>query len=102
MQTEATPPCGPMLPEVVRVLDFRSETQDIYTLALAPPTGRSVPYAFRPGQFNMLYAFGVGEVPIIPPPAAIANAIYDAVGVRLRDLPMNPSKVCAAVLEQKG
>jgi CO/xanthine dehydrogenase Mo-binding subunit len=40
---------------------------------------------------------GVGEVPIIPPPAAIANAIYDAVGVRLYDLPMNPSRVCAAV-----
>ena len=26
---------------------------------------------------------GVGEVPIVPPPAAIANAIYRAVGVRL-------------------
>jgi xanthine dehydrogenase molybdenum-binding subunit len=44
---------------------------------------------------------GVGEVPIIPPPAATANAIHDAVGVRLRDLPMNPSRVCAAVLGQK-
>jgi CO/xanthine dehydrogenase Mo-binding subunit len=40
---------------------------------------------------------GVGEVPIVPPPAAIANAIYDAVGVRLRDLPMSPPKVCAAI-----
>jgi len=41
---------------------------------------------------------GVGEVPIVPPPAAIANAIYGAVGVRLHDLPMSPAKVCAAVL----
>lgn len=41
---------------------------------------------------------GVGEVPIVPPPAAIANAIFDAVGVRLRDLPMNPARVCAAIL----
>jgi len=41
---------------------------------------------------------GVGEVPIVPPPAALANAIHDAVGVRLRDLPMNPARVCAAVL----
>jgi CO/xanthine dehydrogenase Mo-binding subunit len=40
---------------------------------------------------------GVGEVPIVPPPAAIANAIYDAVGVRLRELPMNPARVCAAI-----
>jgi xanthine dehydrogenase molybdenum-binding subunit len=40
---------------------------------------------------------GVGEVPIVPPPAAIANAIHDAVGVRLRDLPMAPHRVCKAV-----
>jgi xanthine dehydrogenase molybdenum-binding subunit len=43
---------------------------------------------------------GVGEVPIVPPPAAIANAIHDAVGVRLRELPMNPSRVCAAMMEK--
>ena len=43
---------------------------------------------------------GVGEVPICPPPAAIANAIYDAVGVRMRDLPMAPHKVCAEILKK--
>ncbi|NQV27231.1 MAG: xanthine dehydrogenase family protein molybdopterin-binding subunit [Rhodopirellula sp.] len=43
---------------------------------------------------------GVGEVPICPPPAAIANAIYDAIGVRMRDLPMAPHKVCAAILKK--
>jgi CO/xanthine dehydrogenase Mo-binding subunit len=36
---------------------------------------------------------GVGEVPIVPPPAALANAIYRAVGVRLRELPMSPGRV---------
>jgi xanthine dehydrogenase molybdenum-binding subunit len=40
---------------------------------------------------------GVGEVPIVPPPAAIANAIHDAVGVRLYDLPMSPPKVWRAL-----
>ncbi len=40
---------------------------------------------------------GVGEVPIVPPPAAIADAISDAVGVRLRDLPMSPARVHAAI-----
>jgi CO/xanthine dehydrogenase Mo-binding subunit len=45
---------------------------------------------------------GVGEVPIVPPPAAIANAIHDAIGVRLRDLPMAPHKVCAAIQEAAG
>jgi CO/xanthine dehydrogenase Mo-binding subunit len=38
---------------------------------------------------------GVGEVPIVPPMAAVANAIYDAIGKRLRDLPMSPPKVLA-------
>jgi CO/xanthine dehydrogenase Mo-binding subunit len=40
---------------------------------------------------------GVGEVPIIPPLAAIANAIHDAVGVRMRDHPMSPPKVLKAL-----
>jgi CO/xanthine dehydrogenase Mo-binding subunit len=38
---------------------------------------------------------GVGEVPIVPPMAAVANAIADATGRRLRDLPMSPPKVLA-------
>ncbi len=40
---------------------------------------------------------GVGEVPIAPPMAAVANAIRDAVGLRLCDLPMSPPKVLAAL-----
>lgn len=36
---------------------------------------------------------GVGEVCIVPPPAAIANAIYRAVGVRMNVLPMSPARV---------
>ena len=40
---------------------------------------------------------GVGEVPLVPPMAAIANAIYNAVGVRLRELPMSPDRIVAAL-----
>lgn len=40
---------------------------------------------------------GVGEVPIAPPMAAVANAIRDAVDLRLCDLPMSPPKVLAAL-----
>ena len=36
---------------------------------------------------------GVGEVPIVPPMATIANAIADAVGVRMTELPMNPGAI---------
>jgi CO/xanthine dehydrogenase Mo-binding subunit len=45
-------------------------------------------------------ARGVGEVPIVPPMAAVANAIADAVGARMRDLPMSPPKL-RAVLDQQ-
>jgi CO/xanthine dehydrogenase Mo-binding subunit len=45
---------------------------------------------------------GVGEVPIVPPPAALANAIYRAVGVRLTELPMSPARIVAALQAQKG
>jgi CO/xanthine dehydrogenase Mo-binding subunit len=41
-------------------------------------------------------ARGVGEVPLVPPMAAVANAIFDATGMRLRDLPMSPPKLRAA------
>jgi CO/xanthine dehydrogenase Mo-binding subunit len=40
---------------------------------------------------------GVGEVPIVPPPAAIANAIYRAVGVRMNVLPMSPARILEAL-----
>jgi CO/xanthine dehydrogenase Mo-binding subunit len=47
-------------------------------------------------------ARGVGEVPIVPPLAALANAIYDAMGVRMTTLPMNPPSVAKALAEKNG
>jgi CO/xanthine dehydrogenase Mo-binding subunit len=44
---------------------------------------------------------GVGEVPIVPPIPAIANAIHDATGVRMRKLPMSPPNLLAE-LERNG
>ena len=46
-------------------------------------------------------ARGVGEASIIPPPAALANAIYHAVGVRMNRLPMNPGAVMQAVWDEQ-
>jgi CO/xanthine dehydrogenase Mo-binding subunit len=40
---------------------------------------------------------GVGEVPIVPPMAAVANAIRSAIGKRMPDLPMSPPKIRAAL-----
>lgn len=40
---------------------------------------------------------GVGEVPLVPPLAAVANAINQAIGIRFEELPMSPPKVRAAL-----
>ena len=44
---------------------------------------------------------GVGEAPIIPPLAAMANAIYQAVGVRMDRLPMSPGAILEALQRQQ-
>ena len=46
-------------------------------------------------------ARGVGEANIVPPPAAIANAIYRAAGVRMQRLPMNPPAIMEAIWSQR-
>ncbi len=50
------------LPVPYQVTGIRRETEDTVTFRMRPPGGR--PPAFQPGQFNMLYLFGMGEVPI--------------------------------------
>jgi len=53
---------GPMVPQPFRVTKRRRELADTWTLELEPAGGARVLPA--PGQFTMLYVFGVGEVPI--------------------------------------
>ena len=43
---------------------------------------------------------GVGEVPIVPPPAALANAIYRATGKRMENLPMSPTYVLSQLAKE--
>ncbi|HYL41620.1 MAG TPA: molybdopterin cofactor-binding domain-containing protein, partial [Candidatus Binatus sp.] len=47
-------------------------------------------------------AKGMGEAPVIPGPAAIANAIAAATGIRLRSLPMDPPSVWRALTAESG
>ncbi len=71
-------------------LDYRvpvaSDLPMIDTVLVEVPNNRH-PFGVR----------GVGEVPIVPPMAAIGNAIKAATGVRLVSLPMSPPKVVAAL-----
>jgi len=51
---------------------------------------------------NPTGAKGAGEPPIIPTAAAIANAVADAIGVRIRELPITPEKVLTALRSGTG
>jgi NAD(P)H-flavin reductase len=76
MQSLAEPhaanPVGAMVPRPFRLTDRRQDTADTFTIMLEPTDG--VRLEFIPGQFTMLSAFGVGEVPISVSSAANADA----------------------------
>jgi NAD(P)H-flavin reductase len=54
---------GPFVPVPCRVERVTTETPDTVTLVLRPPP-TATPQGFLPGQFNMLYRFGIGEAAI--------------------------------------
>ena len=60
---QLAPARGAMTPRTHRVVSRRRETADTWTVALEPLPGEELSL-FAPGQFGMLYAFGVGEIPI--------------------------------------
>jgi CO/xanthine dehydrogenase Mo-binding subunit len=51
----------------------------------------------RPHPNGPFGAKGIGESALIPVAPAIANAVYDAVGVRIKDLPIKPEKIFLAL-----
>jgi len=53
----------------------------------------------REGPFG---AKGLGEPALAPTAAAIANAIYAAVGVKIRDLPITPEKILEGLKQKRG
>jgi CO/xanthine dehydrogenase Mo-binding subunit len=71
-------------------LDYRvpvaSDLPMIDTIIIEVPNPRH-PYGVR----------GVGETPIVPPMAAIANAVENATGLRFESLPMSPPRVRKAI-----
>jgi CO/xanthine dehydrogenase Mo-binding subunit len=77
------------------LLDYRKLTAadlpDIETIIVEVPSP-SGPFGAR----------GVGEPPIVPAPATIANAIEDATGVRLTELPITPERIALALAANGG
>ena len=63
LPTTSGPAADPMVPVPYRVEGVKRETHDTFTLDLVPADGAGLA-GYLPGQFNMLYVFGIGEVPI--------------------------------------
>lgn len=60
------------------------------------------PIVIEPGDEDGPFgAKGIGEPGLVPTAPAIANAIYDAIGVRIKSLPITPEKILAALKEKK-
>jgi CO/xanthine dehydrogenase Mo-binding subunit len=71
------------------------------------PTTLDVPYIETvivevPNPGHPYGVRGVGEVPIVPPLAALANAVHDATGVRMRSVPMTPTRLLEAMAPDAG
>jgi CO/xanthine dehydrogenase Mo-binding subunit len=47
-------------------------------------------------------AVGIGEPTVVATAGAIANAVYNACGARVRELPITPARVLAALQEQRA
>jgi CO/xanthine dehydrogenase Mo-binding subunit len=77
------------------LLDYRKLTAadlpDIETIIVEVPSPA--------GPFG---ARGVGEPPIVPAPAAIANAIQDATGVRITEAPLTPERIALAIAARRA
>jgi NAD(P)H-flavin reductase len=80
---------APMVPRPFRVAARWPEMRGVVTLALEPVDGP--PLGFAPGQFTMLYAFGVGEVPI-----SISGARNGAILQTVREVGAVTRALCAA------
>ena len=66
----------------------------------APPIVAHIVESSEPtGPFG---AKGVGEATVVPTCAAVSNAVYDAIGVRITELPLSPERVLEALDEKEG
>jgi CO/xanthine dehydrogenase Mo-binding subunit len=90
---------------------MRYEGAELANIAAAKyrvPLASDLPEIFRavtqeqghgPGPFG---AKGMGEAGMLPVAAAVANAIDDAVGVRITSLPLSPETVLAAIEKKRS
>jgi CO/xanthine dehydrogenase Mo-binding subunit len=83
------------------VLNANLEEYKVPTVADVP-TIRALPANIPDPEANPTGAKGIGEPPLVPTGPAIANAVFDAVGVRLRQGPITPRRLLDALAVQAG
>lgn len=91
---------GFAMSEEVIVIDGNTVTESLMdyklpTISMAPKVDYTV--LEIPCKFGPYGAKGVGEPPVVPVAPAIANAVFDATGVRIKELPITPEKVFAGL-----
>lgn len=90
--------------EEVKVLDGKIKTPSFATYLI--PTSMDIPTVHpliveEPAESGPFGAKGVGEPALIPTSAAIANAIFKAVGIRITELPITPERLLAQLKENQ-
>ncbi|MET0106758.1 MAG: molybdopterin-dependent oxidoreductase [Sedimenticola sp.] len=95
---------GQALMEEYKTVEGHSTTDSFAKYIL--PTSLDVPkinsiIVEDPDPLSPLGAKGIGEPALVPTVPAIMNAIYDAIGVRITDLPATPEKILAALRDKK-
>jgi CO/xanthine dehydrogenase Mo-binding subunit len=106
MQGGATQGIGWALSEGY-AFDNTGAVQNARLLDYRLPSSLDVPYIATnvievPSSDHPYGIRAVGQVPIVPPAAALANAIYRATGVRVRQLPMTPERLYWAMKDDKS
>ncbi|SMD02890.1 xanthine dehydrogenase family protein molybdopterin-binding subunit [Sporomusa malonica] len=96
---------GYALTEEIQVSEGKILTKNLATYLM--PTALDIPEMYpliveEPEQTGPFGAKGVGEPTLIPTAAAIANAVYNAIGVRFTELPITPEKVLARLHERQN
>ncbi|HLZ56899.1 MAG TPA: xanthine dehydrogenase family protein molybdopterin-binding subunit [Ktedonosporobacter sp.] len=82
--------------------DENGQLQTSTLMDYALPLSKDVPNITSilveiPSDLGPFGAKGVGEPPVVPVAAAVANAIYDAVGARVREMPITPERLYNAI-----
>lgn len=83
------------------VLNANLEDYKIPSVADIPPINHAA-VNLADQAANSIGAKGIGEPPIIPTAPAIANAVFDAVGIRIRQLPLSRRQLLEALNKQRS